>query len=64
MNTYENAPATKMSFQELKEAYLGYFRQVGVEKVGGRGRIRDFSACMALVKERKLVRTKAGFRLA
>ena len=52
-------------FRNLKAAYLDYFSKVGEDRVGGNGKIRHIKACLELVKEGKLVRTKSGgFKLA
>ena len=45
----------------LKKGYLDYFQQVIVEKVGGRRRMHHWAACMELVREKKLRKTKDGF---
>ena len=53
-----------LSFEELKQAYLDYFKQVKSDVVSGRGRIRHVKACMELVREGKLIRnTDKSFSL-
>lgn len=50
-----------MNFQELKNDYIRYFKQVENDIIGGRNRIHHFTACMELVKEGKLKKVKNKF---